>query len=71
MSAVEIEEAIRLLPHAEARLLFSRLQELFPEKAGPRLSARERIAKWSGKGKLPAGRNVDEYLKIVRHGSGD
>ncbi len=29
------------------------------------------VERWRGKGKLPVGRNVDEYLKIIRRGDRD
>lgn len=27
--------------------------------------------KWCGRGKLPNGKNIDQYLKIIRHGHSD
>ena len=32
---------------------------------------RDPFSAWIGKGKLPVGRNVDEYLRIIRDGDGD
>lgn len=69
MSAREIEEAIRQLPPDEAKAMALRLQHA-PLKHGSRLTAAERLRKWSGKGKLPVGSNSDEYLEIIRHGGG-
>jgi len=44
----------------------------FQSRAG-RLVARKKIDhdvfdKWRGRGKLPIGKNNDEYLQLVRHG---
>ena len=45
------------------------------EASGGRLVANKRIAedvfeKWRGRGKIPGGLSVDEYLKLVRDGDG-
>jgi hypothetical protein len=68
MSVAEIERAIRELPSDEARALLARLEAIL---SVPKQSAGltdEVIAKWRGRFKLPFGKNVDDYLRIIRDG---
>src|SRR2546428_820210 len=70
-TAAEIETAIRRLPSAEARALAQWLQEyLAREAAPPAPPAGDAFAKWRGRGRLPVGRNADDYLRLTRDGNG-
>ncbi len=70
-TAIEVENAIRLLPVTEARAVAHWLQEYLFNELSPRAPiAAEAIAKWRGRGRLPAGRNADEYLHMTRDGNG-
>lgn len=70
-SAAEIEIAIRQLPTAEARAVAKWLQEyLGREVDQPTPLAGDAFTKWRGQGRLPAGRNTDDYLHLIRDGNG-
>lgn len=72
-SAVEIESAIRKLPAAEARAVAQWLQEYLAHEAGGKAQAPSgnAFAKWRGRGRLPVGKNTDDYLRLTRDGNGD
>jgi len=72
-SAVEIESAIRKLPTAEARAVAQWLQEYLAHEAEGKtqVPSSDAFAKWRGRGRLPAGKNTDDYLRLTRDGNGD
>jgi hypothetical protein len=70
-TVAEIETAIRQLPAAEACALAKRLQEYLVRQVGATTAPAENaFAKWRGRGRLPAGRNADDYLHLTRDGNG-
>lgn len=70
-TAAEIENAIRQLPSTEARAVAKWLQEYLVCEAGQAAPiAGDAFAKWRGRGRLPAGRNADDYLHLTRDGNG-
>ncbi len=70
-TAAEIEAAIRQLPAAEARAVAQWLQDyLGPQSDRPASPTGEAFAKWRGRGRLPVGRNADDYLPLTRDGNG-
>ena len=70
-TAAEIEIAIRQLPAAEARAVARWLQEYLAQEAEPHAAPTDdAFAKWRGRGRLPAGRNADDYLRLTRDGNG-
>jgi hypothetical protein len=70
-TAAEIEAAIRQLPAAEARAVAQWLQDyLGPQIDRPASPTGEAFAKWRGRGRLPVGRNADDYLQLTRDGNG-
>jgi hypothetical protein len=71
MSALELEQAIRQLPEAEARALLQRLQDLRQPVQNPSPVSEEAIAKWRVKSGFAVGLTTDEYLRIVRDGDCD
>lgn len=69
-TTIEIENAIRQLPATEARAVAQWLQEYLTHAARPRAPiAADTVAKWRGRGQLPAGRTADEYLHLTRDGN--
>jgi len=38
---------------------------------GWKTTASDPFEKWRGRGQLPRGQNVDEYLRLIRDGDGD
>ena len=72
MSALEIEKAIRQLPPAEARAVARWIQEYLSRETGQPTGPTPGIfAKWRGRGRLPAGNNTDDYLRLTRDGNSD
>lgn len=70
-TAADIEFAIRQLPTTEARAVAQWLQEyLVRAVTPPETLAGDAFAKWRGQGRLPVGRNADDYLHLVRDGNG-
>jgi hypothetical protein len=71
-SAVEIEKAILGLPVDEARAVSHWLQDYLAHGAnGKTITPSAGVfAKWRGCGQLPAGRNTDDYLRLIRDGNG-
>lgn len=70
-TAAEIEDAIRQLPKSEAKAVAMWLQEyLLRQTPSPALASNAAFSKWRGRGKLPVGRNADEYLKLTRDADG-
>ena len=73
MSANEIENAIRQLPHAEAAALFDRLKDIVATKPDRKEGLTDEvIAKWRGQFSFPPGvTSTDEYLRMIRGGDRD
>ena len=70
-TAIEIENAIRGLPTTEAQAVAKWLQDYLARKAAtPTPIAADIFVKWRGRGRLPVGRNTDEYLQLTRNGNG-
>ena len=69
-TAAEIESALRELPATEARAVARWLQDyLAHEGNGKTQTPRNAFAKWRGRGRLPAGKNTDDYLQLTRDGN--
>ena len=71
MTVAEIEKAIRALPQEEARALLNRLEILLASPSVRQPLTDEDIAKWRGRFKLPFGKSVDDYIRIIRDGDSD
>ncbi len=70
-TAAEIEKALRELPAAEARAVARWLDVYLAHEGNGKTQTRcDAVGKWRGRGRLPAGENVDEYLKLTRDGDG-
>jgi hypothetical protein len=70
-TAAEIETAIRRLPANEAHAVAKWLQNyLVYELDPPSFPFETAAGKWRGKGQLPKGGTVDEYLRLTRDGHG-
>lgn len=70
-TAAEIEDAIRRLPASEAKAVANWLQEYLLHQTAQAGSAdKSAFSKWRGRGKLPVGGTVDEYLKLTRDANG-
>jgi hypothetical protein len=71
MSALEIEQAIRNLPRAEASDLLRRLDDLrHPTQQRSTLSDAV-IAKWQVQSGFGVGLSSDEYIRLIRDGDRD
>lgn len=74
MSATEIIEQIKNLPEQERAQVTKYVVEhddsWIPESF-KRGMADAAIAKWRGRGHLPAGKNTDDYLRLTRDGHGN
>lgn len=81
MSATEIIEQIKGLPASERAQVTkyvvehddSWIPDEFKEamrdaKAGRFMDIKAALTKWRGRGRLPAGKNADEYLRLTRDG---
>ena len=70
-STAEIESAIRELPSAEARAVAHWLQDYLAHGGNgkPQAPAGNAFAKWRGRGRLPFGKNTDDYLQLTRDGN--
>ncbi|MDB6058212.1 MAG: hypothetical protein JWO95_2056 [Verrucomicrobiales bacterium] len=70
-TAAEIEDTIRQLPASEAKAVANWLQEYLLHSTQPISRAgKSAFEKWRGRGKLPVGRTVDEYLTLTRDANG-
>lgn len=70
-TAAEIETAIRQLPATEARAVAKWLQDYLVSEVDRQVPpAGDAFAKWRGRGRLPVGRNADDYLQLTRDGNG-
>jgi len=71
-SAVEIENAIRHLPADEIQAIAQWLQDYLAHEASrpTTIPQADVFAKWRGRGKLPVGKNADDYLSLTRDGHG-
>jgi hypothetical protein len=83
MSATEIIEQFKVLPANEraqvAKFVMEQDDSWVPEsfkrgmadaEAGRFMDAKTAAAKWRGRGHLPAGKTVDEYLHLTRDANG-
>ena len=83
MSATEIIEQIKILPQTEraqvTKFVVEQDDSWVPESfkagmtdadAGRFMDMKTACAKWRGRGHLPAGKTVDEYLHLTRDANG-
>ncbi|HXI70885.1 MAG TPA: hypothetical protein VNN22_11080 [Verrucomicrobiae bacterium] len=84
MSATEIIEQFKGLPASEraqvAKYVVEHDDSWVPEsfkqgmadaEAGRFMDMKTAVAKWRGRGHLPAGKNADEYLRLTRDANGN
>lgn len=69
-TVVEIENAISRLQPAEIKAVADWLAAFMGQHATNRPPHGSAIEKWRGRGRLPAGSDVDEYLRLTRDGDG-
>ena len=69
-NAAEIENALRQLPTAEAHAVARWLRDYLAHDGNGKTQDKPRnaFAKWRGRGRLPVGKNTDDYLQLTRDG---
>ena len=69
MSAQEILiEEIKRQPEPVVREVLQFLKTLERQRAQKASGQTPAFAKWRGRGHLPAGKNTDDYLRLIRDG---